>query len=248
MAAEGALARRHGARPGWWVWKGVGAPPVRSDFPRLPAAVPPGASGERLLDLLERGVFEHLGRAVEVGREVPDWRLGPRSAQRLWTVTLHYHAWAYALAEAAAGKAAPRSVRWRSSVTMSTTGSRAVARPSRARDLAWNAYAVATRIGWWVRALQAAGEPLLHGAPDFAQRLLSSLWQQASYLADHLEWDLRGNHLMRDLAGLAVAGRFFEGRGANAGRRAPKSSPGQCGEQLLPDGGHFERSPTTSWT
>ena len=36
-------------------------------------------------------------------------RLGPRSEDRLWTVTLHYHQWVAALAEAAAGEQGDRA-------------------------------------------------------------------------------------------------------------------------------------------
>jgi uncharacterized heparinase superfamily protein len=71
------------------------------------------------------------------------------------------------------------------------------------------------------------------------------LWQQAAYLERHLEWDLRGNHLLRDLVGLAWAGRFFSG--ADAERwltRVASLVPEQIAEQVLPDGGHFERSAT----
>jgi uncharacterized heparinase superfamily protein len=59
-----------------------------------------------------------------------------------------------------------------------------------------------------------------------------------------LEWDLRANHLMRDLVGLAVAGRFFAGEAADAWLAlATRLAVAQVDEQVLPDGGHFERSP-----
>ena len=61
--------------------------------------------------------------------------------------------------------------------------------------------------------------------PAFASALRRSLWQQASWLAGHLEWDLRANHLMRDLAGLATAGRFFAGADAVVGWAVPAISP-----------------------
>ncbi|HEX2254225.1 MAG TPA: alginate lyase family protein [Thermoanaerobaculia bacterium] len=244
-AGERWANRRRGTAPRRWEWPGEGAPPLRPGFPELPPAEAPGPGGERLVELLERGVFEHLEEAAEVGRERPDWRLGDRAADRLWTITLHYHGWAWGLArQAAAGGAAGERAAvlfrhyvgdWIRRASLERPGSAA---------LAWNAYATATRIGWWVRAYHLAGGALFAAAPRCEERFLRSLWQQASWLAAHLEWDLRANHLMRDLAGLAVAGRFFAGPVADRWlARASRLALAQAAEQILPDGGHFERSP-----
>jgi uncharacterized heparinase superfamily protein len=76
---------------------------------------------------------------------------------------------------------------------------------------------------------------------------MESLWAQADYLSQNVEWDLRANHLLRDALGLAWAGRFFqEGGGLRAGKWLSQSSEifqDQLGEQVLADGGFFERSP-----
>lgn len=234
-------------RPGSWSWAREEVPPLRPGFPELPALHPPGPPGLRLVELLDEGVVEHLHQARHLGRERPDWRLGPRSEERLWTITLHYHAWAYGLAEAAATGDAGISARaaelfrhyvadWIERAALERPGS---------TDLAWNAYATATRIGWWVRAHRLARTEIFAPDPTFETRFLRSLWRQAAYLADHLEWDLRANHLMRDLAGLAVAGRFFAGEAADVWlARSTRLAVVQVGEQVLPDGGHFERSPS----
>src|SRR5262249_27620124 len=56
--------------------------------------------------------------------------------------------------------------------------------------------------------------------------------------------DLLANHLLRDAAGLAWAGRFFaEPEAARWLRTATRLAAEQAAEQVLPDGGHFERSP-----
>jgi uncharacterized heparinase superfamily protein len=70
------------------------------------------------------------------------------------------------------------------------------------------------------------------------------LWQQAAYLYDHLEWDLRANHLFRNAVGLVWAGRFFAEPQARLWLEAGGAIAGhQADEQILADGGHFERSP-----
>src|SRR5947209_3065471 len=95
-----------GWRPGTgharWRWTGERAPRLRTDFPDVPLfhrGVPEGLAG---VAVLGQGVFSHLNQSRALGCEETDWRLGPVAAERLWTVTLHYHGWAYDLAEAAA--------------------------------------------------------------------------------------------------------------------------------------------------
>jgi uncharacterized heparinase superfamily protein len=196
---------------------------------------PCDASG--IVDQLRRGTFHHLNRSAELGYDRTDWRLGPIAADRLWTVTLHYHAWADVLAEVAAAGGPDASEAatllghyvgdWITRCPVEAPG---------ARHLAWNAYAVATRITWWVRAGRAY--PPLH-----TDAFLRSLWEQAAYLRDHLEYDLRANHLLRDAVGLVWAGRFFGGdRAAEWLQTGTKLAVEQVAEQVLPDGGHFERS------
>ncbi len=204
----------------------------------------------RDVDLLEEGVFQHLNQAQVVGFDKPNWRLGKQTANRLWIVTLHYHQWAYELArlarrQDALGKRAERLLvhylsHWIENCDLDNAGS---------RQLAWNSYAIATRITWWIGVFEILGERLLADRPELARAMLASLYKQAGHLARHLEWDLRGNHLLRDSVGLAWAGRFFQQLPA-AGpaprrwlRTASHLASKQVVEQVLGDGGHFERSP-----
>ena len=113
-----------------------------------------------------------------------------------------------------------------------------------ARALAWNSYAIATRIAWWIRAYLALGPRWWSDRARFRDAFLGSLWRQAAFLSRHLEWDLRANHLLRDAVGLAWAGRFFRGAAPRRWlRQAARLARSQAREQVLADGGHFERSP-----
>jgi uncharacterized heparinase superfamily protein len=74
---------------------------------------------------------------------------------------------------------------------------------------------------------------------------LESLALQARYLAETVEYHLLGNHLLANAKALVFVGAFFEG---GARRRAGSASglrilASQLPEQVLDDGGHFERSP-----
>ncbi|MFG0332564.1 MAG: heparinase II/III family protein, partial [Maioricimonas sp. JB049] len=121
-----------------------------------------GQSWQELLGDLELGRFRHLNQSKSIGRAPADWQLGPRDRDRLWTVTLHYHRWAYDLAEivAAGGSESARAESLLVDWVGDWIGSCPVTDPA-ARHLAWNAYAIATRIGWWVRSLTLLGREFI---------------------------------------------------------------------------------------
>ncbi len=264
-----ALERRRPCRPralARWRWDSDTPPCLRDDMPVLPVFHRPCPMGS--VARLREGEFRHLNESRHLGREQPDWLLGPIAAGRLWAVTLHYHGWAYDLAETSAAGGADaeedrdiNAVLFQVVETSAAGGADAeeatflfrhylsdwLARcPLHApgsRALAWNSYAIATRLTWWIRSHQALGARLRTWG-GFEREFLASLWQQAAYLHDHLEWDLRANHLLRDAVGLAWAGRFFAEEQARQWLdTATQLAVEQAREQVLADGGHFERSP-----
>jgi len=184
----------------------------------------------------------HDGRLTLLHRERPfaggdDWGL-PRAQtrDRLWMAHLHGHRWLLDLANrnAPGGGEAPASGE---DLRRFLADWIAVCRPGAPgfSEFAWNSYDIATRILCWTCLPRDAA---------YDEALLESLALQAAYLHEHLEWDLRANHLLRDAAGLACAGRFFRGLAAERWlETATALAAGQVDEQVLPDGGHFERSP-----
>jgi hypothetical protein len=214
-------------------------------LPRIPVAHGLCRDLEETVSLASRGEIRQLHRTFSIGRDRKDWRLGPQSHDRLGAITLHYHAWLYRLAEASRSDS-PRAAEaeslfqeylldWLQNADIRAPG---------AEDLAWNSYAIATRLGWWVRSIQVLGDDFLQSRSRLAVSWLSSMWRQARHLRANLEWDLRANHLLRDLVGLAWAGRFFQGAEPQEWlRTAERLAIGQAAEQTLADGGHFERSP-----
>lgn len=243
------LERRRPLGPGElrrWQWSAERAPRLRADFPCVPAVEGEPVADEQFVRQLAAGVLEHLNDERELGPPGKiDWQLGNRASARLWTVTLHYHRWAYQLARiaAAGGVVSAEAARLLTIYLCDWLEHCGLAAPG-ARPLAWNAYAIATRLSWWTRTVLLLDAHACEGWPQLRPGLLASLWQQAAYLADHLEWDLRGNHLLRDAVGLAWAGRLFDEPEAH-GWLAAATELGieQAREQVLDDGGHFERSP-----
>jgi uncharacterized heparinase superfamily protein len=100
----------------------------------------------------------------------------------------------------------------------------------------WEPYPLSLRICNWIK-WSLAGNPLDPSA-------LESLALQARFLAETVEYHLLGNHLLANAKALVFAGAFFEGGPAeewlSSGLRILAS---QLPEQVLDDGGHFERSP-----
>jgi uncharacterized heparinase superfamily protein len=212
-------------------------------LPRVPVFHRPGPVGPEAVVMLGRGEFRHLNRTVQVGRESPEWGLGRVDSDRLWINTLHYHYWAYDLAEQASedfGGPARQLLEHYLSDWITRCGQEAPG----ALHLAWNSYVIATRLTWWIRAWLLLRERGVEMSAAFRDKFLAGAWRQAGYLNTHIEWDLRANHVLRDAAGLAWAGRFF---GHDAARpwldTAARIAVSQAREQVLPDGGHFERSP-----
>lgn len=100
----------------------------------------------------------------------------------------------------------------------------------------WEPYPVSLRIVNWIKWFMAGA------APEPAW--LHSLAVQVRWLAQHLEWHLLGNHLFANAKALVFAGLYFGGDEAEqwlqTGLRILNR---EIPEQILSDGGHFERSP-----
>ncbi len=100
----------------------------------------------------------------------------------------------------------------------------------------WAPYPVSLRIVNWIKWFLGGAQP----EPDWRH----SLAVQARWLGRRLEWHLMGNHLFVNAKALVFAGLYFEG--AEAERWLAQGLAileRELPEQILPDGGQFERSP-----
>lgn len=76
------------------------------------------------------------------------------------------------------------------------------------------------------------------------EKALQSLAMQSEHLFNNIEWHLLANHLFANAKALYFAGLFFEGKTAKKWLRTGEQILiEQLQEQILSDGGHFERSP-----
>jgi len=198
----------------------VARPDLRSAPPRRPPAAPWIPPATRPAALTGPATARFLNRSGDIGRPEA-WQSGQ---ELLWLYNLHY--FDDLLSNEAARAPAPRLAlidRW-------------IAENPPATGVGWQPYPTSLRIVNWIKA-GLAGLPLPPAAVD-------SLAVQTRWLAAHLEHHLLGNHLLANAKALVFAGTWFAGAEADAWRRRGLALfARQLPEQILADGGHFERSP-----
>jgi uncharacterized heparinase superfamily protein len=104
------------------------------------------------------------------------------------------------------------------------------------KSTAWSPYPTSLRIVNWIK-WQMSGATSTHA-------MLASLATQVRWLHQSLERHVLGNHLFVNAKALWMAGRFFEGdEAASWMQTATEIFERELPEQILSDGGQFERSP-----
>lgn len=154
----------------------------------------------------------------------PDW-------PRLWRYNLHY------FDDLAADDAACRQT-WHEQLIAHW-----VADNPPGRGTGWEPYPTSLRIVNWIKwALAAESDD--GSAARLSLAALDSLAAQSRWLRRRLEIHLLGNHLWANAKALVFAGAFFDGPEARGWLdKGLALMDREVKEQILPDGGHFERSP-----
>ncbi len=149
----------------------------------------------------------------------------PPEASQLWVYNLHYFGFLYTFPS------------WEQCRSLIQGWIEEV--PILAKD-AWHPYTVSLRICNWIWAYGFFAEK--KGALPVADvALCNSIYNQARYVKDFLERDVLGNHLVENCKALIVAGVFL--REPVFTRLGVMCLQRQLKEQILDDGGHYERSP-----
>jgi len=171
--------------------------------------------------LVEAQRFRFLNLEGEV-RRAKDWN--DPSRPRLWRYNAHY------FDDLAAADAGSR-LDWQRALI-----ERWIDDNPPSRGSGWEAYPLSLRIVNWIK-WSLAGHAL-------NARAEHSLATQVRYLTRRLEFHLLGNHLLANAKALAFAGLWFQGEEADRWLdTASAILTRELPEQILADGGHFERSP-----
>lgn len=174
---------------------------------------------------LRTGRIRLLGAERELGRPV-DWYRP--DDPRLWRFHLHYWDWAWGLAAEEDDQAARElfAALWKSWRRAAPVG----------RGDAWHPYPTSLRAWSWCGQFGA----LVAGSHNDSE-FVTGLAEHAGYVRRFLELDVGGNHLLKNLkAAIGLALFFGDERQI---QRSLRQMVTQVGIQVLPDGGHYERSP-----
>jgi len=172
------------------------------------------------------GRFTFLNEARDLGQPV---RWDAPGASRLWKYHLHYMEWAWSLAahpDRAWARSAFRDL-WRSWERSAPFG----------RGDEWSPYVVSLR-AW---ALCGTYRPLV-ARSDIEPDIEASLVRHARFLRWHVEHDVGGNHLLKNLKALIGLGLFLGDD--DLLKTATGELERQIPIQVLADGGHYERAPS----
>jgi len=183
-------------------------------------------------EAFQAGRFTFLGRSRTL--PAPDWNA--RYESHLWNFQLHYFSWTLDCVRQRVETGAKEPFeRCRRLIEQWIDE----ARPGRSDG--WDAYPLSLRVVHWIYGycLLATIEPALSAA--FLDRWRGSMHRQLAFLSHHLEHHLLANHLFKNAKALVIGGVLFgERRWLREGLRLLWR---ETEEQVLPDGGHFERAP-----
>jgi len=163
-------------------------------------------------------------KLLNVERALDDGGWDDRRVDRLWRYNLHYF-------DDLNARDAEERRPWQRELL-----NRWLAENAPGHGTGWEPYPVSLRIANMIKGFLSGMTP--------EAAWLDSLAAQARWLRRRLEWHLLGNHLLANAKALVFAGSFFDSDEADEWLRCGSDIlRRQIKEQILPDGGHFERSP-----
>ena len=177
----------------------------------------------RSMPLADEHTFRFLNEERLFSPEAIDWQ--PAAAGKLWRYNLHY--FEYILEQNRSWESCCRLINdW---IAHNPPGS---------LD-AWEPFPVSLRVVNWIKLFLRSDNGC-----RLQREWLESLFRQMLWLEKNIEYHLLGNHVFKNGKALVFGGLFFAGDDAERWLRLGlKILLAELDEQILPDGGHFERSP-----
>lgn len=188
---------------------------------------------QRLAGLLE-GSFTFLGWTLDLRRV--DWN--QRYVSHLWNYHLHYFGYSVWCARAFLERGDVHAMRRCQALIEDWIATARIGRSD-----GWEAYPVSLRVVNWIYAYALLAER--YDDRRFLELWRASIYQQLDFLRSHLEYHLLANHLIKNAKALVIGGLFFadDPRGEEWLAAGEKLLLGEFREQVLDDGGHYERAP-----
>lgn len=172
---------------------------------------------------ITQGRFRFLQKTADYSNKI-DWQAPGK--ERLWRYNLHYFQYLFP-----PGGLEPNT-------GLNLIRNWIEHNPIGTQD-AWDPFPISLRIVNWIKYLSFIPTFVSDLRPIMRSAYLQTLWLERT-----IEYHLLGNHLFKNAKALLFAGLFFKGNDAqrwlSKGLRLLNQ---EIEEQILPDGGHFERSP-----
>lgn len=177
----------------------------------------------RSSNVAAEGAFRFLNISKPFDLNRMDWTC--RDMSKLWRYNLHYFDYLHAAAQTPEINAGLIS----SWIEHNRPGT----------EDAWEPFTVSLRVVNWIKYfLQPENQGTVR------REWLRSLHHQALWLERNIESHLLANHYFKNGKALFFAGTFFDGEDADRWlKKGARIVGDELDEQILPDGGHFERSP-----
>lgn len=199
----------------------------KSSFAHLNA--PMEEHDQRLADLAERR-FTFLNRTLTL--DPIDWNR--RYESHLWNYQLHYFNFAIPCARALVERGDEKA--WRSCQALIESW---IEQARVGRSDGWDAYPLSLRVVNWIYAYALVAD--VWDDQRFLAAWRTSIYRQLYFLNRHIEFHLLANHVLKNVKALAIGGVFFHHQyWLFAGGMLLLK---EFKEQVLDDGGHFERAP-----
>ena len=107
----------------------------------------------------------------------------------------------------------------------------------------WNSFALSIRVVVWMQQIALRKNSL---DTDFIKKAKISVYKQLLFLEKNIEKDIRGNHIIKNIKALLWGAVFFR-KDSNVNRWVKLGInllQRELHKQILPDGVHYERSPS----
>jgi uncharacterized heparinase superfamily protein len=181
------------------------------------------------------GRYRFVNRVVELGPR-PSWREHGQS--QLWSYHLHYFDYLLSLGLWWKLEQPPEALETAAQLVTDWIEHN----PPGMGD-GWHPYVVAARLSNWLQGSELFGRSLREH-PQVEPVLLRSIVEQILFLEQNLEFDVLGNHLLKNLRALVHAGLAVEHSESQRWlHQGALWTFDQVLHQILSDGGHYERSP-----
>jgi hypothetical protein len=202
----------------------------------LPVTVLPDRALMHIVgDQILQGTFDFLNHPV-VFQEKVDWHIP--NVSHLWRYQLHYFQFARCLGISYLDRDDRRYYERFRVLAEDWIHSN----PPGVLD-GWHPYTISLRSVNWIYGY-CLFQQLIEKDVEFGKVLLRSLYNQVVFLSHNIEYQAYGNHLLANLKTLIFAGIFFKGKKAKQWiEKGRELLHQEIDEQILVDGGHFERSP-----